>query len=72
MRIQVKDFMTTSVITSGGNTSVGEIRTLMSREGIHALPIVEALPNGELGIRGIVTASDLCQQMDNNIPVEQI
>ncbi len=64
--------MTTSVITSGGNTSVGEIRTLMGREGIHALPIVEALPKGVVGIRGIVTASDLCQQMDNNVPVEQI
>lgn len=72
MRIQVKDFMTTSVITAKGNTSVGEIRTLMKREGFHAIPIVETLSTGEVTIRGIITATDLCREMNDNLSAEQI
>ncbi|MBT8262391.1 MAG: CBS domain-containing protein [Bacteroidia bacterium] len=72
MRIQVKDFMTTSVITVKGNTSVGEIRALMSREGFHALPIVKTMPNGDVTIRGIITATDLCKIMDDILTAEQI
>ncbi len=72
MRIQVKDFMTTSVLTAAGNTTVGEIRTLMRREGIHAIPIVEAIPLGAMNIRGIVTATDLCHELNDYQTVEQI
>jgi CBS domain-containing protein len=72
MRIQVKDFMTTSVLTAAGNTTVGEVRTLMKREGIHALPIVEAIPLGALNIRGIVTATDLCLEMDDSRIIEEL
>lgn len=64
--------MTTTVITSKENTSVGEIRALMNREGIHALPIVETLATGEVAIRGIITASDLCAEMNNALSAGQI
>ena len=72
MRLQVKDFMTTSVLTASANTSIGDVRALMKREGIHALPIVEAIPLGALNIRGIITATDLCTEMDDSLIVEQV
>lgn len=70
MRIQVKDFMTTAVIAVDGRTKIGEIRDIMQREKIHALPIVYNT-DGNIVVLGIVTSSDLCCQVDNNLPVEE-
>ncbi len=72
MRIQVKDFMTTSVLTVDDNTSLGEVRALMNREGIHALPIAEAVPLGATSIQGIITTSDLCAELDDSLSVREI
>ena len=62
MRIQVKDFMITSIVTSTADKTVKEIRELMEYNGIHAVPIIayeKKLPNNETTIQGIVTTSDL-------------
>ena len=69
MRIQVRDFMTSPVTAAEGKISIGEIRTLMQQKEIHALPIVYTVDD-EISIRGIVTSTDLCCQVDDNIPVE--
>jgi len=75
MRIQVKDFMSTSVITAGEEISVGEVRTLMAQEQIHAIPILgptgESI-NLETALQGIITATDLCRVVDDNIPVKEV
>ena len=69
MRIQVKDFMITSVITAVGSKKVHEIRSLMEEHGIHAVPIIEyakQLPTNKVNIRGIITISDLSKNVDEN------
>ena len=75
MRVQVKDFMSTSVITAEGEKSVGEIRTLMQRKAIHAIPILgptEQSNNLETDLQGIITATDLCRVVDDNISVKEV
>lgn len=70
MKIQVKDFMISPVTAAEGTMSVGEIRELMQRKGIHCVPIVYQVDDG-VEIRGIISTSDLCCQMDDNVPLEE-
>lgn len=75
MRIQVKDFMTVPVTVRAGKNSVREIRALMKRKGIHAVPIVQyskQLPDVDVTIQGIITSTDLNQAIDEKTPVEEI
>lgn len=75
MRIQVKDFMSTPVITAVEESSVREIRALMQRKGIHAIPIIQyskQLPNPEVTIRGIVTGTDLNKGIDEKSSVAEV
>ncbi len=69
MRIQVSDFMSPSVIAVQGTDTIGEIREIMKSEGIHAIPIVEN-SDGNILVKGIVTSTDLCCQMDDTMAVE--
>jgi CBS domain-containing protein len=70
MKIQVNDFMTTAVIAAQITDSIGEIRAIMQREGIHAIPIVEN-SDGNILVQGIVTSTDLSCQLDDKLPVEK-
>ena len=74
MRIQVKDFMITSVVTATIDTKVKEIRDLMHYNGIHAVPIIsysKELPKNKTTIEGIVTISDLIKITDENKAIEE-
>ena len=75
MRIQVKDFMSAPVTTASGEATVQEIRALMKKEGIHAIPIVSYAkdkPTVEMTIRGIVTASDISKNVHDAAPMENV
>ncbi len=75
MRIQVKDFMSSPVITAVGDRKVKEIRDLMKRKGIHAIPIIKyskKLPQAEITIRGIVTVTDLSEKVSDKLSVKEI
>lgn len=75
MRIQVKDFMSARVTTAVGEATVQEIRALMKKEGIHAIPIVsyeKDRPTVEMTIRGIVTASDISKNVHNGASMENV
>lgn len=75
MRIQVKDFMTSPVQTTIGEKKIGEIRNLMKSNGIHALPVIKytkKLPEAEVTIRGVITATDLSEQNDDSLFVEDV
>lgn len=75
MRIQVKDFMSNSVITAEGEISIGEVRKLMEQEQIHAIPILgptEEPINLENALQGIITATDLCRVVDDNVAVKEV
>lgn len=75
MRIQVKDFMSAPVTTAMGEQSVLEIRTLMKEEGIHAIPIISYSNDTvkvEMNIQGIITATDISQEVSDNATVEDV
>ncbi len=75
MRIQVKDFMSSPVATAVVEKKVGYIRELMERKRIHAVPIVQytkQLPQSQVTIKGIVTATDLSKNVDDQTPVQEI
>lgn len=75
MRVQVKDFMSAPVTTAAEKTTVREIRVLMKRQGINAIPIIKyakQFPDYRVSIQGIVTATDLINELDANTTVEEI
>lgn len=75
MRIQVKDFMSSPVIHCVGEQSVREIRALLAGKDIHAVPVIrydKQLPENQITIRGIVTSSDLSQNLDEDLAVEHV
>ena len=75
MRIQVKDFMSAPVVTAIGEKKVSEIRALMERKNIHALPIIsysKKFPATEIRIRGIITTTDLSKKVKSKSSVEDI
>ncbi len=75
MRIQVQDFMSSPVSTAVGKKRVHEVRALMKRKGIHALPIIQyskKLPEAEVTIQGIVTTTDLSESIDDKSIVEDV
>jgi CBS domain-containing protein len=67
--------MSSPVTVSVGDTSVGEIRSLMSQKKIHAIPIVEydkKFPKIETKILGIITVSDLSQKISNKTAIKEV
>lgn len=75
MRVQVKDFMVTAVVTSVSDKKIKEIRELMNYHGVSAIPIIEyskQLPENKLIIKGIISASDLNRNIDEDIPCGDI
>ena len=55
MQWQVDDVMTREVITVGVDTPVGQIASLLEREGISAVPVTT--PTGD--VLGVVSQADL-------------
>ena len=75
MRVQVKDFMSSPVITAVETTKIAEIKSLMTRHGIHAIPIIrydKKLPKVDVVIKGIVTSTDLGRKIDDASKVADI
>ena len=75
MRIQVKDFMSSPVKTCVATTSIAELRSLMDRQNIHAIPVVEytkKLPKSEAKILGIVSISDLGKKLGKKTPASDV
>lgn len=63
---QVKDCMTTEVLSARPDTEIREIAAVMFRERIGAMPIISA--NGDL--LGILTRSDILRAVVNKAPLE--
>jgi len=75
MRIQVKDFMSSPVTTAVGVNTVHEIREMMTKAGINAIPIVTQAKDSstaDITIRGIVTASDISKDVHDGALIENI
>jgi len=75
MRIQVKDFMSTPVITAVAENKVSETMALMKEKGIHAVPIISYPrdnPEAEMTIQGIFTTSDISEEVNKNTTVQDV
>jgi CBS domain-containing protein len=75
MKVQVKDFMSSPVLTAVERDTVGEVRFKMKNKRIHAIPIVEMinkLPEFDIVIKGIVTATDLSDNLADNTIIGNI
>lgn len=55
MNVKVDDIMVASVITTHQHQTIGHIKDIMRRNGIHSIPIVDA----DNEVEGIITVNDL-------------
>ncbi len=69
MRTQVSEFMSTSVIAAQSTDTVGAIRKIMHEEKVHAIPIVYN-SDGNVMVQGIITSTDLCGELSNDLYIE--
>lgn len=75
MRVQVKDFMSTPVISAMTEDSAKDIRELMKDKKIHAIPILSYTNDKlkvEQTIRGIITTTDLSKDVHDDTKVGDI
>ncbi|NNE30712.1 MAG: CBS domain-containing protein [Saprospiraceae bacterium] len=68
MNAKVEDLMVASVVTSMKHKTVGHIKSIMTKNGIHSVPIV----NSENELEGIVTANDFVEDQSDETPVSHI
>ena len=68
MNIKVHDIMVASVITTHQHQTVGHVKGIMRRNGIHSVPIV----NDENEVLGIVTTNDFVDDVSDEAHVRQI
>lgn len=68
MSIKVKDLMTKSVITTMPHKTIGHAQSIMAQNKIKSIPVVDA----EMGIKGIITATDLLDDISETTPVNKV
>jgi predicted transcriptional regulator len=68
MNIKVKDLMVKSVITTMPHKSIGHAQSIMSENKIKSIPVVD----GDRNIRGIITATDMLENISEASPVRNI
>ena len=66
--VTIEDLMTTQVLTATRHQTVGHVRGLLSKHGIHSMPVVT--PDGEP--EGIITSSDLIDGPSDETPVGKV
>ena len=67
MNIKVKDLMVKSVITTMPHKTIGHAQSIMSKNKIKSVPVVD----GNMEIKGIVTATDLLDDHSEATPVSK-
>lgn len=68
MNIKVKDLMVESVITTMPHKTVGHAQSIMSRNNIKSLPIVD----GEMNVKGIITSTDILDDVKEMTPLSNV
>ncbi len=71
MKVPVKEFMSSPVVTTTIDSNVAYVRELMERKDVSAIPVIE-MREGYLKVRGIVTRFDLTGITDERTPVTEI
>lgn len=68
MNIKIKDLMVQSVITTFPHKSVGHAQSIMVRNKIKSIPIVDS----EKQVKGIITSSDILKDHSDNTPISRV
>jgi len=68
MNIKVKDLMVKSVITTLPHKTIGHAQSIMAKNKIKSIPIVD----GDLGVRGILTSSDILKDISKTTPISDV
>lgn len=64
----IEDLMVKSVVTTRLHKSVGHVKDIMKTNGIQSVPVVDE----DNHVLGIVTASDMLDDLSDNTPVSQV
>jgi len=68
MNIKVKDLMIKSVITTMPHKSVGHAQSIMTKNNIKSIPVVD----NEMNIKGIITSTDLLEDTSEATPISHV
>ena len=68
MNIKVKDLMVGSVITTMPHKTVGHAQSIMSKNNIKSIPIVD----GDNNVKGILTSTDILNGASETTPVSHV
>jgi len=68
MNIKVKDLMVESVVTTMPHKSIGHAQSIMTKNKIKSVPVV----NGDQEIKGIITSTDLLDDLSEASPVSTV
>ena len=68
MNIRVKDLMIKSVITTMPHKTLGHAQSIMAKNKIKSIPIVDS----EMMVKGIITATDLLKDISETTPLSHV
>lgn len=68
MNVKVKDLMVESVITTMPHKTVGHAQSMMIKNKIKSIPVVD----GDKNIKGIITATDMLDDLSETTPVSHV
>ncbi len=67
MNVKISDLMHKKVVTAAPNDSVADVRALLEKHRIHAVPLVD----GDGGLYGIISTVDLVEAVDGTVGVSR-
>lgn len=68
MNVKVKDLMVKSVVTTLPHKTVGHAQSIMTKNKIKSIPIVD----NEMKVKGIITSTDLLQDISETTPLSHV
>jgi acetoin utilization protein AcuB len=68
MNVKVKDLMVKSVITTMPHKTVGHAQSIMAKNKIKSVPVVD----NEMNVKGIITATDMLKDISENTPLSHV
>jgi len=68
MNIKVKDLMVKSVITTMPHKTVGHAQSIMAKNKIKSIPVVDS----EMNIKGIITSTDFLSDLSMTTPISNV
>lgn len=68
MNIKVKDLMVKSVITTMPHKTVGHAQSIMTKNKIKSIPVIDS----DLNIKGIITATDMLKDISERTPLSHV